>query len=236
MIITYDLDKRIKEKINAPIDPSLIRQRDAGRGQRLSYVTGYTVVKMLNDAFNHCWDWTVDHYSIDIVPTLEGVKPDGFVCTVLGTLTVHLFDPANEKEIVIKKQAFGSSILKGGKQDLQNIYKAASTDALKKAASFIGVAAQLSLNSEELAYFDAIEQPQLWSDEDINAHMTEFNFINELIEKNNNSFGWDEIDEMIDGYSNGSYKGWREMPPSEFTHFVEYLKKTITPEEKTSED
>lgn len=118
-----------------PADAIRYRQ---GRGgsQRLAYVSHAWVTRVLNEAFGFRWSWDVT----DTVLFPDMHEPVEVV--VRGRLTVTTPDGGT----VVKEQ-FGSADVKRYKDDrvisLGDDLKAASSDALKKAASLLGVALDL---------------------------------------------------------------------------------------------
>ncbi len=118
-----------------PVDA--IRYRvGRGNGQQLAYVSHAWVTRVLNEAFGFRWSWDVT--DTVIVPDLT--NPAEVI--VRGRLTVTTPDGGT----VVKEQ-FGSTDVKryknGGVISLGDDLKAASSDALKKAASLLGVALDL---------------------------------------------------------------------------------------------
>ena len=111
--------------LEKPFEPSQIKQRQGKFGHILDYVEGHVVTSRLNEAFDSNWSFEIVKYRI--------IKDPGEVL-VLGKLTA---------EGVIK-MAFGSKEIERSKDtkaiiSLGDDLKAASTDALKKAASLLGV-------------------------------------------------------------------------------------------------
>jgi len=107
-----------------------------GNSQKLAYVSHAWVTRVLNEAFGFRWSWDVTDTMImpDLVDPAEVI--------VRGRLTVTTPDGGT----VVKEQ-FGSADVKrykaGGVISLGDDLKAASSDALKKAASLLGVALDL---------------------------------------------------------------------------------------------
>ena len=106
-------------------EPSQIKQRQGNFGHILDYVEGHVVTSRLNDAFESNWSFEIVKYRI--------IKDPGEVL-VLGKLTAE----------GVTKMAFGSKEIERSKDtkaivSLGDDLKAASTDALKKAASLLGV-------------------------------------------------------------------------------------------------
>lgn len=113
-----------------------------GRGSRsFDYVTGSWIVQQLNDLFDFNWDWEIIQQEIG----------KGQIW-VKGKLTVKILQESGQT-VSITKTSFGGSDIKsysekagqrGGEvMDIGDDLKAASTDALKKAASLLGIAADV---------------------------------------------------------------------------------------------
>jgi len=123
--LKLEKDLAVANFFNRTTPKSVIYKRE-GRGKKsFDYVKGYWIINQLNLLFDHCWSWEVVRESI-------GTKQ----IWVLGTLTI---------EGEIKKSAYGGSDIKvysdgRGTIDIADDLKAASMDALKKAASLLGVA------------------------------------------------------------------------------------------------
>lgn len=114
-----------RQLLEKPFEPSQIKQRQGKFGHILDYVEGHVVTSRLNEAFDGNWSFEVVKYRI---------LKDTDEVLVLGKLTA---------EGVIK-MAFGSKEIERSKDtkavvSLGDDLKAASTDALKKAASLLGV-------------------------------------------------------------------------------------------------
>ena len=113
-----------------------IRYRQGRGNTKLAYVSHAWVTRVLNEAFGFRWSWDVT--DTVIVPDLL----DPHEVIVRGRLTVTTPDGGT----VVKEQ-FGSTDVKrfkdGGTISLGDDLKAASSDALKKAASLLGVALDL---------------------------------------------------------------------------------------------
>jgi hypothetical protein len=111
--------------LEKPFEPGQIKQRQGKFGHILDYVEGHVVTSRLNEAFDSNWSFEIVKYRI--------IKDPGEVL-VLGKLTAE----------GVTKMAFGSKEIERNKDtkaiiSLGDDLKAASTDALKKAASLLGV-------------------------------------------------------------------------------------------------
>jgi hypothetical protein len=111
--------------LEKPFEPNQIKQRQGNFGHILDYVEGHVVTSRLNDAFEGNWSFEIVKYRI-LKETNEVI--------VLGKLIAEN----------VTKMAFGSKEMATNKDtkaiiSLGDDLKAASTDALKKAASLLGV-------------------------------------------------------------------------------------------------
>lgn len=110
------------KKLRAPFPGELVRSRPGQHGKQLTYVPASAVVARLNEA---CDDWS---FTIEEHHEWEGTE-----VVVLGRLEIG----------GVAKNAFGGASVTTDKQgniiSLGDDLKAASSDALKKAASLFGV-------------------------------------------------------------------------------------------------
>lgn len=133
---TWVSDKQIMKMVQRTPQEA-VYSRPAKGGGRWNYVTGAYVEKVLNFVFGFMWDFEI----------VEHGKEEGTIW-VKGRLTVK--DPAGHQ---ITKMQFGRADIKykrGTKEmlDFGNDLKAASTDALKKCASLLGIASDIYGTSE----------------------------------------------------------------------------------------
>lgn len=111
--------------LEKPFEPNQIKQRQGNFGHILDYVEGHVVTSRLNEAFDANWSFEIIKYRI---------LKDSDEVLVLGKLTAE----------GATKMAFGSKQIEKSKDtkaiiSIGDDLKAASTDALKKAASLLGV-------------------------------------------------------------------------------------------------
>ena len=115
---------------------SVVFQRPVRGGANVNYVPGWWFIEQLNALFGHLWDFK-------IIREFVGTNQ----VWVLGELTIKL--PSG---LTVTKSAYGGSDIKKygqGKQnegqiiDIADDLKSASTDAMKKAATLLGVAADI---------------------------------------------------------------------------------------------
>lgn len=118
------LSQDTRSILERPFEASQIKTRQGQGGKRLAYVEGHAYIARLNEAFDGAWSFEILSYQV----------LDGEVL-VHGRLTAS----------GLVKEAFGGHKRVGG--ELGDDLKAASTDALKKAASLLGVGLHLYSSS-----------------------------------------------------------------------------------------
>lgn len=121
-----------RELLEKPFAPEQIKQREGNFGKTLDYIEGHSVIQRLNDAFDALWSFEILEHKV-LSETDEVI--------VLGKLS------AGE---VVKTQ-FGSSRITRARESgemisLADDLKAGATDALKKAATLLGVALTIYSN------------------------------------------------------------------------------------------
>ena len=237
----------ITKAITAPIPDYVIQQRDAGRGQTLDYLSGSTVIDMLNTTFGH-FGWSAEfpetwvresdpffnkYSKVKEKTTHNGQEgaweTQGGVAWAKCRLTITLIDE-NNKERTIVKEAFGSKSIIGKQSEQEHIFKAAQTDALKKAASLVGIGLQLYRQEEERAYYDQISKPIIWTD-DKKQESNDWAILEGIVKEN----GWsiDDVDYYVNELTDGQYTNIYTLPEAWLTALVEHLQSN--PEEGDEE-
>lgn len=121
-----------KDLLTKPFRPEQVKRREGHRGQMLAYIDVASVIERLNEAFEHEWSFEVTQHEIQSGEVI-----------VLGRLTAR----------GITKMAFGGSNITtdkvGDVLSIADDLKAASSDALKKCASMLGVALELYGGSKD---------------------------------------------------------------------------------------
>lgn len=118
-----------RELLEKPFGPEQIKQREGNFGKMLDYIEGHAVIQRLNNAFDADWSFTIIRH--EILKEADEV-------IVIGEL----------KAGKVVKTQFGSSRITRAKEtgeviSLADDLKAAATDALKKAATLLGVSLHL---------------------------------------------------------------------------------------------
>lgn len=226
MFKKHEIDQRFKDFMITEIPPGLINKKP-GQGD-LRYISGYSVIDMLNNLTNYMWEWSIDKCWIEKCvdkynPKYDTEpKPQNPVAHVIGTLTMH-FQDENGNDFVIRKSAPGAKPLIGGQNEQKDIFKSASTDAIKKAASYFGIGAQLYRKGEEQEYFMSLNYEDPWTQEEEEAHKEEFDYIKHLM-TGENGLSREEINEAVLLWSKEQYVDINDLLPDELTSFVEYIK------------
>jgi hypothetical protein len=121
------MKKQIRDILETPFTPEMIKQREGIHGQMLDYIEGWAVIERLNQAFEADWTFEIEKHEI-----LENEA------LVLGKLSAG----------GVTKTQFGSSVITRDEQtgkplSIGDDLKAAATDAVKKCASLLGVGLHL---------------------------------------------------------------------------------------------
>lgn len=157
---------KIYDATKLPIPAEIIKEREQGRNKPpLSYVSGTVVIDYLNEIFDYCWSWTItgqwsdmaypiywkDQKTGEVKLSKEGKS---HITHVKGILTAPVINPFTGEHIMVQKEAFGSKSTYETENEAvqESMYKAASTDALKKAASMFGIDGQLRRSPDELNF------------------------------------------------------------------------------------
>lgn len=151
-----DLTVKTKERLTLVAEPMLthkqlaalvantpkrvIKRRPAKGGGTWEYVTVSYVEQKLNSIFGWLWSFEVKEH---------GTSPNGAQVWALGKLTI--LNPETGAPMIIKEQ-FGRKDIAmkkdGSIMDFGNDLKAAASDALKKCAAKVGIAADIYADDE----------------------------------------------------------------------------------------
>lgn len=217
-------DRQIK-LIEKRIPSNLIKTRQNG-GASLKYLSGSTVIDMLNNIFDYMWSWDVEKCWIE---SGYGNGKGGYVAHVLGTLTVYL-QKEDGSMMEIKKTASGSKVIIGKINQQDSIYKSAGTDALKKAASLFGIGLELWRDKDEDEFFRSNRANEIfrkvWTEEKLKEYKEEWDYINNLGKEH----GFNSLNEMYRYFlsqtgTKSELDDFRGLTPETIGKFVEYIKK-----------
>lgn len=222
------MDNITKDVITRAIPKKDIKERSAGYNKKLSYVSGATVINLLNEAFNYRWSFVIkDVQTVASIPrrnkdgTLEEQSP---YVQVLGQLILP--------DLGIVKEQYGTKILLGGASEQEGAAKAAATDALKKCATLVGIALELYETDEVDAAAPATQPnrppaartgstaPQVnWDQEDVNK-LKEYKA---LLGVTDNA----QLDPYVREFLNDGSATWKNVSPTNVKAFNVFLKKKV---------
>lgn len=227
-------------KIAAPLPDYVIQEREAGKGQTLSYISGATVIDILNSTFGHLgWDFQIlrqwkeesipffNKWAKDKTATHNGNQgaweDQAPVAWVHGRLIVTLKTETGEYHTVTK-EAFGSKSIIGKQSEQEHIFKSAQTDALKKAASLLGIGAELYRGEEEQQYYNVISKPLVWTKE-LQESSESWKRLMEIA----NECGWDvnAINYYVAEYTDSSYADVYTLPEAYMPGLIEHIEAAI---------
>lgn len=217
---------KLKSVVTRPIPDQLIQQRSGGGNKMLSYLSGSAIIDHLNEAFGYLWDWHIEKFwvqnSIDkFNPKYDKEPvPQGPVAHCHGVLTVY-FPKHDGTFFAIKKSAAGAQMINGGQSDQEHIFKSCSTDALKKAASMLGIALELARSQDEQEFFYAINYEDPWTDEMLAKHAEDRNIIKSAMESN--GLTQEDMNGLVQQWSNGALDSIDYLVPDNIVMFREYL-------------
>ena len=222
--------KRLKDAATEPIPEALKQTRKGGFGTDLTYISGSTCIDLLNKAFDYLWDWIEDEQWMTESHDAYNKKtqkwePQGPVAHVKGRLIAYLKDDDGNL-VAITKGGIGDQSVHGSQSDQENIWKSASTDAMKKAATKFGIGLELARKEDEQAYFDMQNADDVWNDLTVQAHREEIDYVNNYIVRNKLKDG--EIDKLVIEYSNKALNSFDEITPEVLPSFVSWLDEIST--------
>lgn len=238
------MPKEIKETLYAEIDVTLIKQRQIGN-KEFDYITGAAVIDILNKAFNCMWCWVTDREWIQPSEPFYNknknqTEVQGPVAHVHGTLTIFFMDDNGQIQ-TLTRDAYGSKSIIGRQAEQESIFKSASTDALKKAASTFGIALSLyrdeyeqevfrDLNNdidtnkrviqvnEEIKIEDIEENADVWTDRNMQLYQKDVEYVSSYLENLDD----DEVTRIIKEF-NPEFNDLSDIRPSNVVEFREYL-------------
>lgn len=217
-----ELSKDLIKKINEPLDPTLIRKNYGGE----KFITGYTVVRLLNNVTNGAWDWHIDEKWTE---QAQGKKGGVTIYHMTGTLTLK-FDDGHGNIVEVKKQGTAGKELQSSTKNAENIYKSLETLALRKAASYAGIGAELWLNDEEQDYFEAEDNAVEWTDELRAQHKPDFDFIAQA--KQARGFSDEIMDQAVASWSANKIRKFDRIGPDKIHEFAEWIRRSMSIQEQ----
>jgi hypothetical protein len=118
-----------REELERPFPPEQIKQREGSHGQMLDYLEAHAVIQRLNDALDGDWSFEIVEHA---------VREEISEVIVVARLTVGEISKMQVGSAKIKRQRGTGDII-----NLGDDIKAATSDALKKCATLLGVGLHL---------------------------------------------------------------------------------------------
>ena len=100
----------------------------------------------------------------------------------------------------------------------ESIFKAASTDALKKAASLFGIAASLYRDDREQGYFEQSLVDAEWTPEIKEQYKEELEYLQSLYDRDI------QVNKLLAQWGSGRWQDVRQMRPKAFAAFMKDIK------------
>lgn len=136
---------------NGPIPKDRVRTRKGFRGELLSYLEGWYVISLLNEAYgNGQWGYVVDRLDYHGPAQIE--TQYGPRTQVGATCLVRMTVPAASGPVQIGDVGFGTGIDRDEMAARESAVKEAVTDALKRAAKTLGWPFGLALYDKDQAH------------------------------------------------------------------------------------
>lgn len=216
---------KAKKVITRELPEQLVKQREGGKGVILSYLSGSTVIDLLNEAFDYMWDWTVQEQFVQKSEDKFNPKWDkepkaqGPVAHVRGILTAYI-PMENGTMMPISKSGFGSKTVIGGQAEQESIFKAAGTDALKKAASMFGIGLSLWRDEDEQELFIENNSEETWTEAKSKELANEIKYLKDFM--SNNELGTDRMNSIVKEFDE-SLEGTQDITPLNIKAFATFL-------------
>lgn len=222
--LSFFTEEQIK-LIQAPIpEENILRLEDGTKYVNTNYV-GY----ILDKVFDHAWNWVVIDKGIEEARVVgkalrEGKKSGecGYYAWVLGELSYPAIHPITKEIVFFKKQAFGTKDIVGTSKVQNQDFKAAGSDALKKAASMIGIARNVYMKDE---YYENLLKEQqkdiTWNE------TTKQKFAKQLgiFKQVKDQIGQEKLKEIVVNFCDETedYSTYGAILPDNINHFIKYL-------------
>lgn len=208
-----EVSEEFVKGVNSPLDPGVVRTNYSGE----KFINSYVVTRILNKLTNGAWDFTIDKTWVEKCDD-KGKEKD--VYHMLLTLNCY-FDNGHGGVIKISKTGAAGKVLEAGTKNAANIYKALESLAIRKAASYFGVGAELWLNDDEVDYFEQEDAEPIWTEELMTEHMEAWQTIDEIQKKY--ELTEEDINGMVQMWDD-TYDTPSNVPPEKIDEFAAFLK------------
>lgn len=238
-----DVSTDISSKLSKELPEYVIQEKEMGKGNSLSYVSGATVTDILNSVFGPLnWDsYVVEQFIQESTPFFQkntkwyqapeeleitndkGEKGIWLKQAPVAWVKVRLVIRTTDENGVVNvttKESYGSKSVIGKQSEQEHIFKSAQTDALKKAASYLGIGLQLYRNEETQFYFEAINKPIVWTEKLKNESPLWSNLL-QVIDKKGIDFSY--LNNLVEEITESEFIDIFTLPESYMESFIEYI-------------
>ena len=168
--------------VKQEIPQEFISRMDQGR-KHFNYVEYAYVQELLNRIFGYNWSIAVkEHKVYDTGIINDKTKTTKKFVSVLVALTVPVTDPDDPSHhIYITKESFGGHAMNGtDAETLSQTFKVATSDAIKKAASMLGIAQDIYMGEDSFRKLKEMDAADDWTELTRNTFSSQFNAMAEF--------------------------------------------------------
>ena len=187
------------------------------------YINHNVVTDILNKAFCHAWNWEIIDKGIEktvgFVDKRGNKVQEGYYVWILGRLTYPVKDPATGSISWCYKEQFGGRQVVGNSKVQSQAYKSASSDALKKAASLLGIAPNVYMKKN---IYETLEEADVdaWTPEKIQEMQEEIAKMREIKAE----LGEEKFNAVVKKFCTETEDYSKEgcITPSNVGHFIQW--------------
>lgn len=183
---------KLNSIISEPMDLRIVSKLEKGWGDPIDYISGTSMLVLLKEAFGPYYSMEFSEPRIVQYRKTPSKKNGEYipseVVEVKCTLTVPMKDPETGETVIVKREGFGSAVMKERFEEM--VLKTAQTDAMKKAAYSFGLALELAThgksenNKKEASWYNEAVFG-MWSQEGMQKYTKEWNIIVAYMKKHN---------------------------------------------------
>ena len=212
--------------LKAPIAEDLIEVLPDDNNNK--YINHNVVTDILNRAFCHAWNWQIIDKGIEKTFAYVDKKgkefPAGYYVWILGRLTYPVKDPATGSINWCYKEQFGGRMVVGNSKVQSQAYKSASSDALKKAASLLGIAPNVYMKKN---IYETLEESDAdaWTADKVQEMKEEITKMREI----KSELGEEKFNNMVMKFCNETqdYSKVGCITPSNVGHFIHWYNSSL---------
>lgn len=190
--------EQIERITSKPLDPRLIDEVKKNKST-LDYISGNSMIALMNEAFNHVYSIEFGEPRVIRYEKLKAKDGSDYfpkqIVEIKCTITVPIIDPITGKEHIVKREGFGTAVMKKDFEEM--ILKSAQTDAMKKAAYSFGFAQELFFTKPKEKDYCAENLIGIWTKESMQKHAQAWNVIKNFMAKNNIGNDYNRVAKIV---------------------------------------